>query len=85
MLICSVVSRAIRGFMSKEEPKYFTPKQFVERHQWLSLGGLRHYLFRRRINGLDESGALIILGKRKIIINESKFIEWMQSQTKLNV
>ncbi len=60
---------------------YSTVKQFCQRHQAFSEGGIRHNIFYEKANGLAESGAIIRIG-RKILINESKFFTWVESQNK---
>ncbi|MCO6432220.1 MAG: hypothetical protein J5J00_15305 [Deltaproteobacteria bacterium] len=58
-----------------------TPTQLVERNPWLKIGTLRKYLSKRDINGLAEYEAVIMLSARKLLIDESRFIEWVRSHT----
>ena len=58
---------------------YFTVKQFCKRHQAFTEGGIRHNIFHEKTNGLSKSGAIVRVG-RKVLINESKFFRWLESQ-----
>lgn len=58
-------------------PILVTPKQLVERISWLKLGTLREMLFNRDYNGLAESGAVLVLSRRKILIDVPLFFEWV--------
>jgi len=58
------------------ERKLFTVQQFSERHPFATQGALRFQIFHRKENGLEESGALIRVG-RKILIDEEKYFEWL--------
>lgn len=62
-----------------DKPVLFTPQQLVERHQWLKLGTLREMLFNRDYNGLAEAGAILVISKRKLLIDEPRFFEWICS------
>jgi len=44
----------------------------------LSVGGIRGWLSQRNENGLKESGAIIKIS-RKLYIDETKFIDWLQT------
>ncbi len=61
------------------ERKLFTVQQFSERHPFATQGALRFQIFHRKENGLEESGALIRVG-RKILIDEEKYFQWMDDQ-----
>ncbi len=63
----------------ESQTRLFTVRQFANRHQWISEGGLRWLLFRRDSNGLEESGAIIKIG-RKILIDEQLFLQWLRQQ-----
>jgi len=54
----------------------FTFKQFVTRHPCVKKGGLRFQIFQAKKNGLEESGALLRIG-RKILIDEPKYFGWI--------
>jgi len=58
-------------------PNYITVQQFVERHSWPPIGGLRHLLRQRKSNGLEDCGAVTLVGRR-VLINEIKFFNWME-------
>ncbi len=56
-----------------------TIKQFSEKYQAFPEGGIRHRIFHADSNGLTESGAIVRNGRR-ILINEPKWFEWLESQ-----
>lgn len=58
---------------------FLTPKQLVERHQWLTMGTLRKYLFHRLYNGLAEQKVVFALSQKKLLIDEARFVEWVRS------
>jgi len=58
---------------------YFTVKQFCERHQAFTEGGIRHNIFHEKINGLAKSGAVVRNGRR-VLIHEKKFFAWLEAQ-----
>lgn len=62
-------------------PTLLTVNQFSANHQAFRLGGLRALIFNARQNGLAESGAIVRIG-RKVLIDESLFFGWVQSQQK---
>lgn len=71
-------------FMSDINPNTYTPvvrtvNQFVENNPAFTHGGIRHLLFNKQFNGLEDSGAILRVG-RKILINEGKFFAWLESQ-----
>lgn len=59
--------------------QFYTVKQFAQRHEWITPGGLRWLLFGRDTNGLQESGAIINIG-RKLLIDEQQFLKWLRHQ-----
>lgn len=59
----------------------FTVSQFVERHSFVSNGGLRFQIFNARQNGLEEAGAILRMGRR-ILIDEKKYFAWIDSLQK---
>jgi hypothetical protein len=61
--------------------KYFTVIQFVDKHQAFNTGGIRALIFNEHSNGLAKSCAVIRIG-RKVLIDEAKFFEWIESQNK---
>ncbi len=56
---------------------YVTAKQLVQRHPFLTLGGVRHALFFRHENGLAIH---VINVGRRIAINEDGFIDWLRTR-----
>ena len=58
---------------------YLTVPQFTEKHRAFTLGGVRSLIFNEHSNGLAKSGAVIRVG-RKVLLNEPKFFNWVQSQ-----
>lgn len=66
-----------------------TVRQFSEHHPAFTAGSLRSLIFQAEPrktsrgdipgNGLAESGALVRLGRR-VLIDEAKFFEWLESQ-----
>ncbi len=61
--------------------RYLTVNQFCEKHKAFKIGGVRSQLFNADRNGLKESGAIIRDG-RKILINEQKWFQRLESQNK---
>lgn len=62
-------------------PNYSTVKQLCEKHKALKTGGVRSLIFNERTNGLAKSGAIVRIG-RKVLIDETKFFTWIESQNK---
>ena len=58
--------------------KLTTVKLFSKENPSFPEGGLRHLIFHAGSNGLEESGALIRIG-RKVLIDEEKFFSWVKS------
>ena len=56
-----------------------TVKQLVQKYPCFTTGGMRYYIFYAKTNGLEASGAILRLG-RKLLIDEEKFIGWIESQ-----
>lgn len=52
-----------------------TVKQFCEREPAFKVGGVRWLLFNREKNGLDKSGAVVLLGGR-LFIDRPAFLTW---------
>ena len=59
-------------------PALLTVSQFCERHPFISQGGLRFQIFNAQQNGLSTHGAIIRLG-RKVLIDESRYFDWVDS------
>jgi hypothetical protein len=62
-------------------PTLSTVNQFAEKHPAFTTGGLRAWIFNENTNGLAVSGAIVRIG-RKVLIDEAKFFDWVQSQNK---
>jgi len=73
----------------EQRPVYMTVEQFSERNPAFTPSSLRNLIFKANErqsskgviagNGLLEAGAIIRIG-RKVLINESKFYAWIESQ-----
>jgi len=59
-------------------PKLVTVSQLSTAIPALSQAGIRWLIFTGKENGLEESGAVIRLGRR-VLIDEEKFIAWVAS------
>lgn len=60
-------------------PTLLTVNGFVEKHDFIKIGGLRHLIHCKEKNGLHEAGAILKIGK-KVLIDEEKFFNWIQKQ-----
>jgi hypothetical protein len=58
---------------------YLTVTQFCDIHKAFKIGGVRSIIFNEHQNGLAESGAIVRIG-RKVLVNQNKFFDWLQSQ-----
>lgn len=58
---------------------FSTVNQFTEKHPAFTKGGMRALIFNENSNGLAKAGAVVRLG-RKVLIDESKFFAWVESQ-----
>jgi len=58
---------------------YLTVNQFTEKHPAFTTGGLRALIFNEKSNGLAKSAAIVRIG-RKVLIDETKFFGWVESQ-----
>lgn len=54
-------------------------KQFLADNTAFTNGGLRALIFNKEINGLQSYGVIVRLG-RKILIDEDKFFNWLESK-----
>ena len=59
-------------------PKLVNVVQLSEAVPALTQAGIRWLIFNAKQNGLDESGALIRLGRR-VLIDEEKFVVWVRA------
>ncbi len=60
-----------------ETPQFLTVKQFAEKNQAFTLGGLRSAIFWKG-DELEKAGAIARLGRR-VLINEQRFLAFVQS------
>jgi hypothetical protein len=60
-------------------PRLLTPKQFCEQFPYYTLHGFQWVLFNRQENGLAASGAVLKLGKRRLLIDVEKFHQWIEN------
>lgn len=58
-----------------------TVAQFCEKNPWETPGGLRFKIYNAKENGLQESGAIVRIG-RKVLINPPKYFSWIESLQK---
>jgi hypothetical protein len=56
-----------------------TVNQFTEKHPAFTVGALRWMIFNAKDNSLQQSGAIIRLGKR-VLISEENFFHWVDSK-----
>ncbi len=61
---------------------YSTVNQFTDKHKAFTKGGIRALIFNENTNGLAKAGAVIRIG-RKVLICESKFFAWVESQNQI--
>ena len=59
---------------------YSTVQQFSEKHHAFTVASLRALIFNENTNGLNESLAIVRVG-RKVLINEDKFFNWLESKS----
>jgi hypothetical protein len=74
-----------------QKSSYLTVSQFSEANPAFTESAIRNLIFKAEErqssretipgNGLIESGAIVRLG-RKVLINETRFFEWLESQQK---
>lgn len=60
------------------EQVFYTVKQFCKTFLAFREGGIRRQIFDEDKNGLKDCGAVIRSG-RKVLINSTKYFEWLQS------
>lgn len=61
------------------EQRLLTPRQFCAQFPWCRIGGLRTQIFKSLSNGLQESGAILRMG-RKILIDVDLYFSWMKER-----
>lgn len=84
VLLSVIASRLETGTVGNVETtgaKLYTINQFIEKYPVFTEGGLRHNLFYRATNGLDDCEAVIKVG-RKVLIDEAKFLIWVKGNPK---
>lgn len=59
------------------ENKIVTKKQFVERHPWVTTGGLSHLIYMAKKNGFDS--CLLRIGTR-VLIDENRVEKWLETK-----
>ena len=59
---------------------YLTVNQFCEKHTAFARGGMRALIFNEHQNGINKAGAIVRLG-RKVLIDETKFFNWIAAQS----
>jgi len=67
------------AIQNKTDRKLIPLTKWNHFHSWPPLGGLRHLAFYARDNGFSH--CLIKVGRR-VLIDESKFFEWVDNQKK---
>jgi hypothetical protein len=61
----------------EKRPSLLTVKLLAQKYPWLTEAGLRHFLFYKNKNGLNK--AVRKMGRR-VLIDETAFFEWIESQ-----
>lgn len=56
---------------------YITIQEYIQRHSWPPIGGLRHLVRNSKTNGLDEAGVISRVGRR-LLIDEDAFMQWIK-------
>jgi len=57
-------------------PNYLTVIQFCERHEWASIGGIRHLIFHEKTNGFSKCIRRI---GRRILLDENAVFAWIEA------
>ena len=58
--------------------QYLTVKQLSQKYPAFPEGGIRHLIFHAETNGFDS---VITRVGRKVLIVESEFVNWIESQS----
>lgn len=61
--------------------RYIPVTNWEKYHEWPRLGGMRHLIFNRHKNGLDQFDVIKKIGKR-VLIDEVAFFDWVANQGK---
>lgn len=67
------------GKTAEASPQLFTVEQFSAAEPAFKESSLRWLIFNRERNGLEESGAIIRVGRR-ILLDRQKFLVWLFNQ-----
>ena len=70
-----------KEFIQQAPPALLTVSQFCIKHAFITQGGLRFQIFNADNNGLASFGAIVRMG-RKVLIDESRYFEWVESLRK---
>ena len=83
------INEPVEVVQTQSQPPYWSVKQFAKRSPVFSEASLRGLIFKAEPrkstqgkipgNGLLECGAIVRLGG-KVLINEMKFFNWVESQ-----
>ncbi len=58
-------------------PKLIPIPKWKEHHEWPTEAGLRYYIFNAEFNGFNKVMKRV---GRRILIDESKFFEWVEQK-----
>lgn len=61
-----------------QNPNYLSIRLFAEANPAFTQSSLRALIFRENENGLKESGSILRIGKKKVLINVDKFFNWIE-------
>ena len=67
-----------KEFIQQAPPALLTVSQFCIKHAFITQGGLRFQIFNADNNGLASFSAIVRMG-RKVLIDESRYFEWVES------
>ena len=70
-----------KQFIQQAPPALLTVSQFCAKPSFISQGGLRFQIFNADNNGLASFSAIVRMG-RKVLIDESRYFEWVESLRK---
>jgi len=63
----------------KKKVRYMTCSEWCKENSWPPLGGLRHLIFNAERNGFKK---VIVRVGRRVLINEEKFLEYLEEKNK---
>ena len=67
-----------KEFIQQAPPSLLTVSQFCTKHAFIKEGGLRFQIFNANDNELSSFDAIIRMG-RKVLIDENRYFEWVES------